>query len=174
MTTDRQAESNRLNAQKSTGATSQAGREASSRNSLRHGLLAQALTLEGESPDAFQTYLESLYQLFQPANVHETALIDTMAVSHWRKMRAIALEGATVNHKIRDQYLDMDLDKDGPLDSITRASLAVKSLTKESNILQLLNRYETSFARQYAKAYSMLQQSQKQNNHSDFDNQNPF
>jgi hypothetical protein len=130
MTTDRQAESNRINAQKSTGPPSSTGRETSSRNSLSHGLLAQAVTLEGESTEAFQQFLDALHHQFQPANIHETALVDTMALSHWRKMRSIAIEGASINHQIRGQYLDMNLEKEGPLDSTTHVAIAMQSLAR--------------------------------------------
>jgi hypothetical protein len=156
MTTDRQTESNRINAQKSCGPVSPEGKEKASRNSLRHGMLAECIVLDGESRDGFADLIQALHERFRPTDVHETALIETMAVAHWRKMRLWVLESASVNHEIRRQTDDPDASPGQKLDSPTRAALAVKSLCDNSSILRLLNRYDTSYGRQYSKAHTML------------------
>jgi hypothetical protein len=87
---------NRANAQRSTGATTQAGREASSQNHTLHGLARHTngtfkLTAE-EDVIGFEAFKQSLIAEHQPATPTESILINTMVESHWLANRALRLQ----------------------------------------------------------------------------------
>lgn len=66
-TTDRKAETNRENAQKSTGPKSPAGKATSSKNRLSHGLCSQDLLVGNETADDFDLFwLRSEKPINQP------------------------------------------------------------------------------------------------------------
>jgi len=86
------AETNRLNAQHSTGPKSPQGKLASSRNSLKHGLASGTIIVPGEDPAAFEALLHDLLEEHQPANTTEDLLIHEMAQSHWLAQRALRFQ----------------------------------------------------------------------------------
>ena len=67
MSTPRQIEANRRNAQKSTGPTSVTGKAASSMNALKTGIHAKSLLLKTEKLDDLEQLIEEYYQHHQPA-----------------------------------------------------------------------------------------------------------
>src|SRR5260370_8178190 len=67
MSTERQIEANRLNAQHSTGPTTPEGRAAVRLNGLKYGLYAETLILPGEDPADFDALLHRLHAQHQPA-----------------------------------------------------------------------------------------------------------
>ena len=66
MTTLTKIESNRRNAQRSTGPRTRTGKTASSRNALRHGLLATEITLPDEDPAAVEAVRTQMTAEFAP------------------------------------------------------------------------------------------------------------
>ncbi len=86
------AETNRANAQLSTGPRSAEGKLASSRNALKHGLAAGQVIIPGEDPIAFESLLNDLLGEHQPATSTEALLVKEMAQSHWLTQRAIRLQ----------------------------------------------------------------------------------
>jgi hypothetical protein len=78
MTTQRQIEANRRNAQSSTGPQTAAGREASAHNALRHGIRAEKYLLPGEEGE-FQQLLEALREHWKPATALEERQIFKIA-----------------------------------------------------------------------------------------------
>ena len=54
MTTDKQIEANRRNAEKSTGPRSEEGKARSSMNAIKHGLRAEQPVILGENPADYQ------------------------------------------------------------------------------------------------------------------------
>lgn len=63
MTNTQQIEANRTNAKKSTGPKSSAGKEIASQNSIKHGLLAKALVVQGEKKNAYEEFRQRFYFL---------------------------------------------------------------------------------------------------------------
>src|SRR5688572_16242831 len=64
---DRRAEANRRNAQKSTGPRTPEGKARSSLNGIKHGLAAQTAVLPGEDPAELEALAQSLAAEFRPA-----------------------------------------------------------------------------------------------------------
>jgi len=158
MSTDRQIEANRLNALKSCGPSSPEGRAISSQNSLRHGLLAQNVLLDGESKDRFDLLVAELRDEFQPRTNTEDGLVQTLAVARWRQLRAWALESSTINKEIRNQCENSE--DQSPVD---RAATAFRALCDQSRHLEIISRYETRYDRQYNRTLDRLLRLQKKN-----------
>lgn len=124
-TSEKHIAANRANAAKSTGPTSETGLRNSSRNSTRHLNLANTILIDNESRERFATLLNSLNADFQPENNTQRALVEKMAVCHWRLLRIWAIETAGIKHETSRQS-----------DSIvgegaqSRATLALRSIGK--------------------------------------------
>ena len=87
MSTDRQIEANRRNAQKSTGPNTAKGRAAVRLNALKNGLSAKTLILPGESEADFRGLVESLELEHRPTTPKEQALVLRSAAATWRLRR---------------------------------------------------------------------------------------
>ena len=81
MISDKQTEANRLNAQKSTGPTTDAGKAISSQNAFKSGLYAQSMIIPGERLEDFQALSSEYYERCQPATPEERACVD-LAIRH--------------------------------------------------------------------------------------------
>ena len=79
MSTDRQIEANRLNAQHSTGPSTPEGRAAVRLNGLKYGLYAETLILPGEDPAEFEALLDRLDAEHQPATPTEEIFVSQIA-----------------------------------------------------------------------------------------------
>lgn len=92
MSTTKQIAAARANGDPSKGPVSAHGKRSSSRNSLRHGLLARTVVLEEESTHRFRELLHALMDEFQPASATQIMLVETMAVARWRQLRIWGLQ----------------------------------------------------------------------------------
>jgi len=88
MTSQKQIDANRRNAQKSTGPKTPEGKAAVRLNALKHGLRARAAVGPGENAEEFHQLCADLESDWQPRNRTEQALVEEMAVSHWKLARA--------------------------------------------------------------------------------------
>jgi hypothetical protein len=57
------------------------GRERSARNSLKHGLSAEVVVLPHEDQSQFESFRDSYFKSFQPADRRQADLVETMADS---------------------------------------------------------------------------------------------
>jgi len=92
LTPEQRAEINRANAQHSTGAKTEAGRSASSRNRTVHGLAIHRngmfCVTEDESEEEFVQFKAALLDEHKPVGETEWILVTSMAESHWLANRA--------------------------------------------------------------------------------------
>jgi hypothetical protein len=100
----RRAEANRLNAQKSTGPKTLAGRSRSSRNSTRHALLAKTATLMARPTQELQTLLGKFNADLRPASVQEEVLVEEMAASAWRMKQSSRIEASLMAIQMQQTY----------------------------------------------------------------------
>ncbi len=147
MSSERQINANRINGAKSHGAITPEGHLASSRNSLAHGLLSEAIILDGESAERFNALHDALIAEFEPQTPTECGLVETMVVCRWRLMRIWVLENSAISHEIRKQAA-----VNGRENMPTQAALAYRTLSDESRWLDVFNRYESRFDRQLSRA----------------------
>ncbi|MGC9950831.1 MAG: hypothetical protein ABSF64_31075 [Bryobacteraceae bacterium] len=87
-----QIDANRENAQKSTGPRTAAGKAASSRNRLVHGLRANKHIMLDEDPEEFLLRLHDHLDRLQPVGPVEEDLVVRIAGLRWRLNRAFPLE----------------------------------------------------------------------------------
>ena len=150
MSTELQQIASRANGAKSHGPVTKEGKQASSQNSRKHGLLSKRVVLEGESQEEFDALLASFLEEHQPQTPTEAALIENMAVARWRQQRVWSLETTALDHQIRrPKYMEGD-------DFPTQAFVAFRTLADEGRSLELLNRYDTRFERQFRAALTAL------------------
>ena len=89
MATEAQNNANRENAKRSTGPNTAGGKETSSRNAVRHGILAAVIP--AETP-GFQETLLGLYASLNPMDEPQRLLVDQIAISMVRLQRVLAAE----------------------------------------------------------------------------------
>ena len=92
MTSLKQIEANRRNAQKSTGPKSEAGKQRSSRNAVRHGLTAETIIEPLEDAEDYQAFEEAVAASFDPDTAVARELILRLASLLWRLRRAASIE----------------------------------------------------------------------------------
>jgi len=94
MTTPAQIAANRRNALKSTGPRTAAGKAASSRNGLRHGLTSRRAVVRGEDAQDFERFRAELRSALAPRDAREEVLAETVVQAAWRQRRAWRAEAA--------------------------------------------------------------------------------
>jgi hypothetical protein len=83
---------NKANAQKSTGPRSEAGKQRSSLNALRHGLTGQTVVLPTEDHSAYQRHSQAFLDEYRPKGATETQLVQSLLDTCWQLNRASAVE----------------------------------------------------------------------------------
>jgi hypothetical protein len=96
MISEKKLESNRRNAQLSTGPRSPEGRKASSRNAVTHGLRARNVVTVAERPAEFERLCADLEAEWDPQTHAERFLVEQMAVIQWKLGRWEAAESAAI------------------------------------------------------------------------------
>jgi hypothetical protein len=92
MTTPKQTEATRRNAQKSMGPRTREGKAASRMNALSSGLCAVTPLLPGESPGEFADLAADLYAHFDPEPGMESTLVQHLVLLLWRLGRVYRVE----------------------------------------------------------------------------------
>ena len=139
MTTQRQAKANRLNAKKSTGPRTPAGKAMVGRNNMKHGLLSRESLVKCESEADLVNFGKRLRTQLAPVGELELLLADRIVSTAWRLRRAVALEtvlldgGANANIAPDDIYYTWRPNREQH---------------------QLLSRYETTLERSLYKGRS--------------------
>src|SRR5277367_6834369 len=96
MSTTSQAriDANRQNAQSSTGPRSEAGKQKSALNSVRHGLTGQTIILPADQVETYKNFSEGLLKELAPVGVHEADLAHSIVSSRWRLHQISSMESA--------------------------------------------------------------------------------
>jgi hypothetical protein len=93
--TDRAADRasiNRENALKSTGPRTEAGKQRSKLNALRHGLTGHTIVLPTEDQAAYQRHSRSFLDEYRPQGATEGQLVQSLTDTSWQLNRASAVE----------------------------------------------------------------------------------
>ena len=112
MSTLRQIEANRRNAQKSTGPTSVTGKAVSSMNALKTGIYAQSLVLPSENLADLEHLIAEYYASHNPATPEARSLVDDLIYGEWIKRRLRAAETQIWTYDHQENYRP---DKKNPL-----------------------------------------------------------
>jgi hypothetical protein len=124
------------------------GRASSSRNSYRHGLTSKQIVLPGEDPAEYDELRRDLLQTYRPANAVESTLVEELAASSWRLMRARRQETLILT-KLAGDNPDPD------------AAIAAFFLEKPKEVARL-TRYIASFENAFYRALNKLEKLQKE------------
>src|ERR1039458_8682224 len=153
MATEEQIAANRRNAQLSSGPKTEAGRNRSRMNALRHGLTGQVTTMTDEDRAAHDQFSKALMKDLAPEGAMETQLAQRVATDSWRLNRASAIEDNLFALGLHENGGKLCLDHEQIDDALTTARI----FTQESKQLQLLTLYEQRINRSLQKNLAMLQ-----------------
>jgi len=103
MTSYRQIEANRRNALKSTGPKTEAGKQASRCNALRHGLTAETVIGALEDAEDYEAFEAAITADYDAQSAVERELVLRLASILWRLRRATTME--TGLFEIQAQHL---------------------------------------------------------------------
>lgn len=156
MATQKQIEANRKNAQKSTGPQTPEGRAAVRLNSVKHGLCAKTLVLDGEQESDFESLLDSLEAEHQPTTPTEQLLVRQMAMASWRVRRLYNMEAGFFTLRLDDLKSSIK-DYRGRLDDSGRLALVAHYDSTGAKTLSNLSRFEARLERTFYRALHELQ-----------------
>jgi hypothetical protein len=178
LTTAKQIEANRMNAQRSTGPKSPEGKALSRMNAVTHGLTATLALLPGEDPQEYHELLETLRKRYSVADKLQEMLVTRAANLMWRLRRVGYFESGLIAWAQRPDLLKdetasrMKLFKtpsrlplrdstkpqgDIDLNDFHRAGRAMDKLFNQGDVLNKLIRYEQTLARQLDQTLTRLQ-----------------
>jgi hypothetical protein len=100
--TARQIAAARANGARGLGPLTPQTRAKSALNARTHGLCAKTVLLPGESSDRLQELYDDLHDEFQPQTTSEFLLLEDLAASAWRQLRARGLEKDLLAHEIEE------------------------------------------------------------------------
>lgn len=148
MDDDRRREANKRNAQNSTGPRTAAGKERSSRNATRHGLLSQRMLLGDESEEELRALRQGMRQSLRPVGELEEELVERMVAATWRKRR-----GDRVELGLWDWRGHVSSGKS------TLANVFFMD-SQHDQSLQKLTRYMSAYSAEFRRAFQMLREAQ--------------
>jgi hypothetical protein len=144
------AETNRQNAQKSTGPTTKEGKKRVSMNALQHGLYSKSPLLPDEDPAEYQALACYFRTHYAPLIEHERRLVDEIIDADWRAKRyrraaVRILSVAAAEHESNlDETFDIDLH-----DVVTRRATATAlAFRSEQKLIAQLQRQTARLERQ--------------------------
>ena len=141
------------NAQHSTGPRSLEGKAASSRNSLKFGLYAQAEVLPGENAAEFDQLRHDFEQEFRPVGPVETSLVHDVVRAVWLERRYTRIEAEVIN--VRYVALSAE-DQEFPLGAIYIQD------SEGPNVLQKIDRRRAAAQRQFQRALKEIRRLQQE------------
>ena len=157
MASQKQIDANRRNAQKSTGPITEAGKAIAKFNALRHGMTAESAVLPYEDHLAYAMLREALLSHYAPANIAEEMLVDVVANSYWRLLRARRVETSTL--KLGIQALKQRNGLNPAPNSKDDDALAV-FFTDDNDNMRNQERYHGTIERSYFRAVETLRKVQ--------------
>jgi hypothetical protein len=187
MTSYRQIEANRRNALKSTGPRTEAGKEVSRRNAVRHGLTAETVISAMEDAEDYQAFEAAITADYDAQSAVERELVLRLASLLWRLRRATTMETGLFEiqakhlHDSRQSQqllspssgvihtLLPQVKTDAPTIEFAQCFLRLANLPNLG--LDRLSRYEASLSRQVGRilfALGALERRKPQERHRSF------
>ena len=152
------SESSRINGAKSRGPVTPEGKQRSSMNAVKHGLLAKGICLNIEKTEVFEELLADFSTRFQPADNVELRLVEQAALAQFRYERvAASTESSMFVLKMDEQAPEVARQYER-VDPPTRFAIAFTALANEGNSIQLMLRYQQTMLRQRDSAIKQLHQ----------------
>ena len=144
---EKQLNANRENAKKSTGPTSEEGKDICRRNARRHYLTGQVSTMTEEDRAAYNGRLHALIDDMKPQGALELTLVQSVAHGFWRLSRAEAIEENTF--ALEAERNENRIECINP--QITEALLQAMTFFNNPHTFSLLTLYEQRIHRKTHK-----------------------
>jgi hypothetical protein len=155
MATIKQIEANRLNAKKSTGPKTPAGKARSSRNAFIHGLSSQRPTVTIENSAEFNAFANKFMDQYEPLEPSEIFLVRRIACMAWRIQRAQCYETLVL-----DNLCNSFPEDDTRTDQDVFSQLLLDDFRNHQTLAKL-QRYETQLERSILRCMKELRDSRK-------------
>jgi hypothetical protein len=147
------AQINRNNAYHSTGPKTEAGKQRSCLNALRHGLTGQTVVMPAEDLEAYQFHIQSFVDEYHPKGPTETQLVQSLADSAWRLNRVAVLETNLLTHDIVYE----DFPNHESTHEMREAIAVAHALDSHTRALANLSLHGQRLSRQFEKTLKLLQ-----------------
>jgi hypothetical protein len=147
------AQINRNNAYHSTGPRTNAGKQRSCLNALRHGLTGQTVVMPAEDLEAYQLHIQSFVNEYHPQGATETQLVQSLADSAWRLNRVAVLETNLLTHDIVYE----DFPNHESTHEMREAIAIAHALDSHTRALANLSLHGQRLSRQFEKTLKLLQ-----------------
>jgi len=154
-----QLAANRANAQKSTGPRTDAGKQVSRANAIKHGLQAELLLLPGESEEEFETLCQRVFGELKPVGVLEERIAEEIASAFWRLKRSRLVETG-LYARMEDRYYFNDLTYESDL--VLALGTAFRNESVDKDVIGKFIRYQKSIEQGLYRAMDKLKQLQKE------------
>ena len=153
MTTPTQIASNRQNSTLGTGPRTEAGKIASSKNAISHGLSAADPVLAYENRGDYEKLVDDYTTEYEPDTHHQNFLVSQLAGARWRLGRIQRIENAAI---------DLIIGAPGEIADTPDHKIAQRMLDSGGDPLPRLERYRASVERSYHRAIKELRTAQIQ------------
>ncbi len=160
MTSEKQIESNRENAQQSTGPKTPEGKATSRFNAITHGILRESLTDYEEN--LYPKYFEELIEELEPKGFLEMVMVERVALSYLRLFRTAKIEKEYMQSKLHPGKTKSVLDNFATygVEVIEEGYKPKIDISIIDQMEQTINRYEVAIERSLYRAIHELQRLQ--------------
>jgi hypothetical protein len=160
MTSVAQLNANRLNAQRSTGPRTEAGKAASRFNALTYGLEARSRVIPGEDPAQLESLAAAYHGQFNPVGPLEDFLVETIVQADWNRRRYTRVEAQLYRALMAAAQRRLDAPADP--DPLSELAAVFGDDVTGAKILQSAFRQLASAERSYFRALTELRRAQKE------------
>jgi hypothetical protein len=160
MTSVAQLNANRLNAQRSTGPRTEAGKAASRFNALTYGLEARSRVVPGEDPAQLESLAAAYHGQFNPVGPLEDFLVETIVQADWNRRRYTRVEAQLYRALMAAAQRRLDAPADP--DPLSELAAVFGDDVTGAKILQSAFRQLASAERSYFRALTELRRAQKE------------
>ena len=91
---------------KSSGPRTHNGKQQSRFNAMKDGIFSAVVVLPGESQSEYKSLVKGLRDAWQPVGRHEEVLVETLAITCWRRRRCLIAEGAEI--RLGSEFVEWD------------------------------------------------------------------
>jgi len=152
MATEKQMAANRRNSKLSTGPKTQAGKNVTRLNALRHGLTQQIEVTTPEEKEAKDKFFDEIISSLAPEGAIESQYAHSVADGHWRLNRASSIENNIFT--LACSLEDLSEETENP--EVDKALAAARVFIADPRRFQLLTIYEGRIHRNMTKNLQQL------------------
>ena len=154
----KQLEANIRNAQKSTGPTSEGGKQVSSKNATRHGLTSMVTIMTDPDREAWLKFMTAYVEDLNPEGFQQKHLAQSIAYDAWRMNRVRAIEENIFSIQLDTRLADIECSHPQIHTATVQALTFWKNSTKFSN----LSIYEQRIGRGFHKNTALYRDLKKE------------